>query len=66
MVSAEEKRKFLKERGWFRCDRAIGPNVSKEYWLYSAKIGYQPIPQGLESAYKKALKSFNTETNHGV
>ena len=29
---ADPRRRHLKEKGWVRCDRATGPNQSKELW----------------------------------
>jgi hypothetical protein len=57
-MNIEDKRAYLKAQGWRRCDRAIGPNKSQELWMPPGldRLGMQPIPMKLESAYKRQLK----------
>jgi hypothetical protein len=51
-MKAEQKRKFLRANGWVRHD--LG---NKELWMPSGSwVGMQPLPIGLEAAYKKVSK----------
>jgi len=53
-MSKDEKRKWLKARGWSRHDRACGPNASCELWQPPwNEIGFAPGLVSLDWAFRK-------------
>ena len=56
MPNKEEKREYLKNRGWRRTDRTNnGEHI--EYWIPTEYLGLSPIPISLNAAFKKQLKN---------
>lgn len=55
-LSDDEKRDFLRARGWVRCDRAIGTNKSIELWALRENVGAASGRISLGSAFKSAMK----------
>ena len=54
MKNFTETRKELKRRGYGRCDRASGPNISNELWRPPWDgIGFQPQSISFEDACKR-------------